>query len=636
MASTKMLFILLSVLAFSFPPGIQSAVSNDFYRFGPCYGPVVENNKSFYTNVFAQVQLVNDTLVWYPEFNPQAVTQSDIKVSAIDVTCGPTGDFTYACNINKLSCSADLHTIYEMCNSNIFHSCKNNSLSSIAKYQTPHKNGNFDVHMFAAEGYRIESYASLIDKVRIEVSNKLGHRTLSVCMAHGAKGLSTLLAYVSGAKTTNANVCRHGIIALGSTPLKSHYSVLKGAGLGAGSRQILVLAGDLDGISRFSHFAISKHNHEKKIDGLHFGLIQGLSHQSFASFGSNTVANSLDLKAEIDEATGHIKIAEIVSDFLQQVWATTNVVENRHLEQSKALAAQVSGPLLKALKLEGSAKIGEDVCNSDYPTNPSCNYPKYPDFSLPPGPAPAPKPLPSSDCICGSDWVKDYAFPLVSGSADVGFAMAVEDAFHSVSDVHPFHLPHIWNKCTSVQGCTLNVTTLTENFPGSGQLFPNSTSNAPLSALELRAKMKSRHSLYKAVGMNPPSNVDKNYTLCRQANELAWNWALTNADASVRKRFEANGEPFVMVDDVEAPIGFHGPEWIEKTLVYKRVSNAKNGESHIEVQSWAFVVPDLPVHSKYLPTGMHYCKLLSPARAMEWIYLDSLRMKLSAHKTQKS
>ena len=69
--------------------------------------------------------------------------------------------------------------------------------------------------MFAAEGYRIESYASLIDKVRIEVSNKLGHRTLSVCMAHGAKGLSTLLAYVSGAKTTNANVCRHGIIVLG-------------------------------------------------------------------------------------------------------------------------------------------------------------------------------------------------------------------------------------------------------------------------------------------------------------------------------------------------------------------------------------------------------------------------------------
>ena len=146
--------------------------------------------------------------------------------------------------------------------------------------------------------------------------------------------------------------------------------------------------------------------------------------------------------------------------------------------------------------------------------------------------------------------------------------------------------------------------------------------------MELRTKMKSRTTLYKAVGLKPSSNVDKNYTLCRSANEEAWQWALNNAEESVRKRFEASGEPFVMVDDKEAPIGLKGPQWIEKTLVYNRVNNGKNGQSHIEVQSWTFVVGDFPVHSKYLPTGMHYCKLLSPARAMEWIYTDSLRMKL--------
>merc|ERR1719188_1754750 len=33
------------------------------------------------------------------------------------------------------------------------------------------------------------------------------------------------------------------------------------------------------------------------------------------------------------------------------------------------------------------------------------------------------------------------------------------------------------------------------------------------------------------------------------------------------------------------------------------------------------VVPD--------PGCFHYCKLLSPARAMEWIYVDSLRLKQS-------
>ena len=92
----------------------------------------------------------------------------------------------------------------------------------------------------------------------------------------------------------------------------------------------------------------------------------------------------------------------------------------------------------------------------------------------------------------------------------------------------------------------------------------------------------------------------------------------------------------VMVDDKPAPIGLTGPTWIKKELVYTRVTDALhpklgggNATSRIEVQSWQFVVGAFPVKSKYIPAGMHYCKLLSPARAMEWIYLDGLRASLS-------
>jgi len=157
-----------------------------------------------------------------------------------------------------------------------------------------------------------------------------------------------------------------------------------------------------------------------------------------------------------------------------------------------------------------------------------------------------------------------------------------------------------------------------------GDLFPN-TSSAPLSSLELKAKLKSRQATWEAAGATASSDVDKNMTICRTVNERAYAWALANADPMVRERFEARGEPFVMVDDQEAPIGITGPTWIKKELVYTRVG--AQGSSHIEVQSWAFVVGTSPVKSKYIPSGMHYCKFLSPARAMEWIYTDGLRAR---------
>merc|ERR1719326_1887742 len=135
------------------------------------------------------------------------------------------------------------------------------------------------------------------------------------------------------------------------------------------------------------------------------------------------------------------------------------------------------------------------------------------------------------------------------------FSLLAADAFHDVSDTHPFHLPHVWNSCSGAgASCTLNTTTLTMPISKAGDLFPDESA-PPLSAFELRAKIKSRQVLWEAAGLTPPAGIDKNQSVCRAINQAAYDWALGHADSAVRATFLAHGTPMVMVDDVEAPIG---------------------------------------------------------------------------------
>lgn len=138
--------------------------------------------------------------------------------------------------------------------------------------------------------------------------------------------------------------------------------------------------------------------------------------------------------------------------------------------------------------------------------------------------------------------------------------------------------------------------------------------------------MKSRVAVWEAAGLGKQDgNLDNNMSICRNVNQAAYEWALDHADPSVRSRFEKQGIPMMMVDDKAAPIGIEGPEWIKDELNYTLVKDTSF--PRVEIQSWQFVVANTNQGNEpwFLPVGMHYCKLLSPARAMEWIYLDALR-----------
>mmetsp|Transcript_36646 Transcript_36646/g.62934 ORF Transcript_36646/g.62934 Transcript_36646/m.62934 type:complete len:116 (+) Transcript_36646:809-1156(+) len=112
------------------------------------------------------------------------------------------------------------------------------------------------------------------------------------------------------------------------------------------------------------------------------------------------------------------------------------------------------------------------------------------------------------------------ASPLSAGTDLADFALDARDAFHDVSDEHPFHLPHVWSRCASPgPGCSINVTTVTMPVLKAGELFPSPSE--PLSAYELKTKFKSRQEIFDAVGAASSPALDQNNSICKSINEKA-------------------------------------------------------------------------------------------------------------------
>jgi len=84
-------------------------------------------------------------------------------------------------------------------------------------------------------------------------------------------------------------------------------------------------------------------------------------------------------------------------------------------------------------------------------------------------------------------------------------------------------------------------------------------------------------------------------------------------------RYTQWGQKLVQADDRNTA---NGGLWIPVSFTYTESED----KSEVAISSYAYrMQEDFPV-----PTfaGDHYCKVLSPFKAMEWIYVDSLYDKL--------
>ena len=357
----------------------------------------------------------------------------------------------------------------------------------------------------------------------------------------------------------------------------------------------LTLGGELDGLTRvtrimeeYYHRILMAKNMQAATKLFPVAVIEGMSHFQFASGNIPSHVKNHDLKPEISYETAHALVANLTSAFL-----ALQVGDTRGLPAIQS-AVKATGsffkPVINAYQLEGS-----------YNFLPPC-YDKKP----------------SPDCAVGCSWTEKAQ--QIMGGLPKGPSLFDIDAFHPVWQVTPIHLPHVINNCSIPDSsCVLNSVTVTQNvYEDMDKLDVASTYT---SAKEIRAKLKSRQTVMEAAGIkNVLFNVSDAPSICKEINQQAYDWAKTNAGSKTYQRYVTFGEYMTMGED-KGPYNI-GPEWIWSSLAFTETKNSTGG-AVLEVQS---IMLKTPTDFHIKPSaGMHYCKLLSPARAMEWIYVDSLR-----------
>jgi hypothetical protein len=179
-------------------------------------------------------------------------------------------------------------------------------------------------------------------------------------------------------------------------------------------------------------------------------------------------------------------------------------------------------------------------CESDHPTNPTCQYPKWPDHCLGPCAGP-PDPLPPTNCECGSPWVMQNA-QRVMADLPASVTIDTKDSFHDVSDVRPFHLPHIFrpapgSACASLDGCTIDTTTVSMPIYDSRDALD--TGLYPVTASEFRTKLKSRQAMQESAGMtgvNYTATDESNTKTCASINQVPTSLPLPTVHFTTRIR----------------------------------------------------------------------------------------------------
>lgn len=309
----------------------------------------------------------------------------------------------------------------------------------------------------------------------------------------------------------------------------------------------------------------------------------------------------MDLKQEISGEQAVESVSSTISSFIRyQLHHEEDSM--MHLNERVDVTRSFLQPLIDALLLEGNYHLASPCyeCEADD----SCSVD------------------PSSSCSEGSRWIEElqYRLPLtrkISASLD-----SVRDEFRQSWWINPFADPPFYHPTVSklAHNSKVRIETVTEAvYDKLGYIFDGGlVSNT---ALELRTKMNSPEAILESLGMDSmdPAAFSKGNP-CSSLNQETIQWAFENAPPVVRERYVSRGKQLTVGSDIHHNAG---PSWIWTSLNFGKHQECGLENECVVIDSHTMATPlDHPVP---FAGGKLYCKILSAARVLDFMYTDALR-----------
>lgn len=361
----------------------------------------------------------------------------------------------------------------------------------------------------------------------------------------------------------------------------------------------LTLGGELDGLTRVTRLAeaywhqVLRPPTPGSAARFPVTVLPGVSHMQFASGEAPAVIKARDLKPEASDSTAHELMALSMATFManQSGSGLGGCDWMDEFKSLKTFTEDLLSPIVQAFVEEGY-----------YQLMPPC-------YEASKG----------SDCFFGSAW-SSQAQKIMSGlvlSKNIS-GLSDTDRLWPVNRIFPHdYLPEILNRCQQAAGCILNTTSVTQNVYS--KINVDDTTIEPVSALQMEAKLSSRQRCYEHAAIKPAifneTDGDRN---CAEINAASYQLAVERSTPSTKARFLLSGQKMEMKKDRVIVVY---PLWSGESLTINSTGQVATVTSVAMKFSTSNPIP--------LLSGLHFCKLLSPALAMEWVYIDGLRKNLS-------